>query len=83
VAGGSWALTEADGTAWALEIEQRFQDVTGTLTGAGRVLELQQAVLRGTRLGFTAGGRAWAGTIADAAIAGEGGAWNARRVGGA
>ena len=81
VAGGSWALTEADGTAWVLDMEQRFQAVTGTLTGGGRVLELQQAVLRGTRLGFTAGGRAWAGTIAGAAIVGESAAWNARRLG--
>jgi hypothetical protein len=79
VAGGSWALTEAGGSSWALEIEQRFQEVTGTLTGAGGVLELQRAVLRGTRLSFTAGGRDWAGTVGDAAIAGE--SWSARRLG--
>ena len=58
IAGGSWALTDADGGQYALEIEQRFQEVTGTLTGGGRVLELQEAVLRGTALRFTAGGRA-------------------------
>ncbi len=81
VAGGSWSVTEADGSTAVLEIEQRFQDVTGTLTGAGGVLELQQAVLRGTRLSFAAGGRTWAGIVGDATIAGEGSAWSARRLG--
>jgi SAM-dependent methyltransferase len=77
VAGGSWTVTEADGATSVLEIEQRFQDVTGTLTGQSGALALQQAVLRGTALSFTAGGRAWAGTVGDAAITGEG--WTARR----
>ena len=40
VAGGRWALTDAGGGDWTLEIEQRYQEVTGTLTGEGRVLEL-------------------------------------------
>jgi len=77
VAGGSWTVTEADGAISVLEIEQRFQDVTGTLTGQSGALALQQAELRGTRLSFTAGGRAWLGTVGDAAITGEG--WTARR----
>jgi SAM-dependent methyltransferase len=83
VAGGSWAVTDADGGQYALEIEQRFQEVTGSLTGAGRVMELRNPVLRGTRLSFTvetaAGPRDWRGTIEDAAIAGVG--WRARRTG--
>jgi SAM-dependent methyltransferase len=81
VAGGSWALTEADGRVRTLEIEQRFQEVSGTLTGTGEALALQQARLRGTRLSFTAGGRAWIGTIEDATITGENGSWSARRIG--
>lgn len=80
VAGGSWSLTEAGGGTAVLEIEQRFQEVTGTLTGAGGVLALEQAALRGTRLSFTAGGRAWTGTVGDAAITGDNGAWTARRL---
>ncbi len=80
VAGGSWSLTEANGGAWTLEIEQRFQEVSGTLHHAGGALPLEQAVLRGTRLSFTAGGRAFAGIVGDASIAGEGGAWSARRL---
>jgi SAM-dependent methyltransferase len=80
VAGGSWTVTGADGATWVLEIEQRFQEVSGTLTGPAGALALEQAVLRGTRLSFTAGGRAWAGTVGDAAIAGEGAGWSARRL---
>jgi SAM-dependent methyltransferase len=80
VAGGSWSVTQADGATAVLEIEQRFQEVSGTLTGAGGVLALERAVLRGTRLSFTAGGRAWIGTVGDAAITGEDGAWSARRL---
>lgn len=76
VAGGGWSLTGADGATSMLEIEQRFQVVTGTL-GA---LPLEQAVLRGTRLSFTAGGRAYAGIVGDAAITGDDGAWTARRL---
>lgn len=83
VAGGSWALTEADGSILALEIEQRFQEVTGTLTGGGHMLALRDAVLRGTSLGFTvdgpAGPRIYRGVIEGAAISGAG--WRAQRTG--
>ena len=68
-------------TDGSLEIEQRFQEVTGTLAGTGGMLDLQQGRLRGTRLSFTAGGRVWTGLVGDAAIAGENGAWTARRTG--
>jgi SAM-dependent methyltransferase len=79
VAGGRWALTDGDGATYELEIEQRYQQVTGTLTGAGRIVELRDAVLRGTSLAFKADGpRLWRGTIEDAAIAGEG--WRGRRL---
>lgn len=80
VAGGRWSLTEANGTAWTLEIEQRFQEVSGTLTGPAGTLALERVVLRGTRLGFTAGGRAFAGIVGDASIDDEGGGWSARRL---
>ncbi len=80
VAGGSWALTDGGGGAFTLEIEQRYQEVSGTLTGAGGAMDLQGAVLRGTALGFIAGGRSYRGTIDGADIAGEGG-WRARRIG--
>ena len=73
-------MTDADGTAFALELDQRFQDVTGTMTGAGHVLELGNAILRGKAFTFTAGGRAYAGTIEDAAMTGTDSAWRAVRT---
>ena len=81
VAGGSWAMTGVDGTSYALELEQRYQDVTGTMTGGGQVVELQGAILRGKDLSFRAGGRAYTGTIEDAAMTGIDGDWRAVRVG--
>jgi SAM-dependent methyltransferase len=80
IAGGRWALTDERGEAFTLELDQLYQDVTGTMTGAGRVLALEGAVLRGTRFRFTAGGRAFAGTIADAAMTGTDSPWRAVRL---
>jgi len=75
VAGGRWELVEGETPPRLLEIEQRFQEVFGTLGG----LELSEAVLRGTALAFRAGERNYRGTIGDAAITGDG--WHARRLG--
>ncbi len=73
VAGGQWRVTLADGREVPLTLGQRFQDVTGTLGGAAVT-----GSLRGTALRFTAGGRAYGGTVGEAAITGEG--WRAVRV---
>lgn len=78
VAGGRWALTGDDGTPFTLEIEQRYQEVTGALSSGGRMVELRDAVLRGAALRFTAGTRIYRGGIDGAAMAGEG--WSARRL---
>jgi SAM-dependent methyltransferase len=80
IAGGSWALTDAQGESFTLDLDQTYQDVTGTMTGGGRVLALEGAVLRGTAFRFNAGGRAFAGTIADAAMTGADSAWRAVRL---
>jgi len=84
IAGGSWAVTVADGTAMALEIEQRFQEVAGTLTGPGRTMQLQAPVLRGTELSFAIetaeGSREWRGRIGDADMTGIDSGWTARRI---
>lgn len=74
VAGGDWVVTLADGSRQRLSIEQRFQDITGTLDG----LSLEAATLRGDALAFTAGGRRYAGRVREAAIDGEG--WRAIRA---
>jgi SAM-dependent methyltransferase len=79
VAGGSWALTGADGENYALEIEQRFQEVSGTLAGPSGAAQLRDAVLRGASLSFSAGAQSYRGRIQDAEIVGEGG-WRARRL---
>ena len=79
VAGGSWTLSEEGRPFLALEIEQRFQDLTGTLSGAA----LRDGVLHGTDIRFTVdgpqGSRTYRGTVADAAMSGDG--WTARRSG--
>jgi SAM-dependent methyltransferase len=80
IAGGSWAMNAADGAAFTLELDQVFQDVTGTMTGAGRVLELGNAILRGKDFSFTAGGRLHTATIEDAAMTGRDSAWRAARI---
>jgi SAM-dependent methyltransferase len=77
VAGGSWALREADGTQWTLALDQRFQDVTGTLAGPGGVAEVEGR-LRGTALRFSAGGRIYEGAVGDASM--EGTSWRATRL---
>jgi SAM-dependent methyltransferase len=80
IAGGSWSMIAADGAAFTLELDQRFQDVTGTMTGGGRVLELADAVVHGKTFAFAAGGRNHAGTIEDAVMTGTDSAWRAARI---
>ena len=74
VAGGRWQVQEEGAPPQLLELDQRFQEVSGTL-GA---LALSDARLRGTAFAFRAGERAYRGTIDGAAIDGEG--WRARRL---
>ena len=82
VVGGSWTLTDASGTMMALELDQRFQQVTGTLSAAGRTLELRDVELRGDRFRFTvedlAGSRIYRGIVDGAEIRFDGGS-TARR----
>jgi len=83
VAEGSWTLVEEDGAPLILEVEQRFQALAGTLSGDGRIAELRDSTVRGSRLRFTVdrpnGPRTYRGTIDGAGILGEG--WTARRSG--
>lgn len=91
-AGGSWQLTEADGSSWVLELEQSFQQVAGTLRGQGRTMALRDAKLRGTALSFTVdratGPQAYHGQVEGAAMTplseappGAATGWLARRLG--
>lgn len=76
---GSWTLRLADGSALPLELDQRFQDVTGTLGGA----PLSEVALRGTKLRFSAAGRTFHGIAQDVTIEPEPASpeqgWTARR----
>jgi hypothetical protein len=87
VVGGSWSMRLADGTVLPLEIEQRFQQASGTLGGAA----IENVQLRGTSFRFTArtrdGVHTFRGIVRDATIEADPGAppdatggWTARRV---
>ncbi|MBD8678058.1 class I SAM-dependent methyltransferase [Sphingomonas sp. CFBP 13720] len=73
VAGGEWRVTMADGRTAMLTLDQRFQDVTGTMDGVAVT-----GGLRGTALRLVAGGRVLTGAIGDDGITGEG--WRAVRT---
>jgi len=80
IAGGRWALTDAQGRTFTLDLDQTYQDVAGTMTGAGSVAAIESGLVRGTRFAFAAGGRAFSGTIAEAAMTGSDSAWRATRL---
>jgi SAM-dependent methyltransferase len=65
---GVWTITSDDGTPRRLELEQRFQDVSGVLDGA----PLREVSLRGRHLRFTvdlpAGARTFHALVEDNAI---------------
>lgn len=73
VAGGEWRVTLGDGDRHRLTVDQRFQDVTGTLDGAALTGGLSGRTLR-----FTAGGRTYRGEVAERTITGPD--WRATRI---
>lgn len=79
VVGGAWTMTLADGSILPLEIEQTFQQASGTLGSS----ILRAVTLRGTSLAFTANGRDYSGIVGDSTItpdpASPGQGWIARR----
>ncbi len=64
IAGGPWLLTLANGQSHAIEIDQRYQDATGTADGQA----LADVSLRGARFRFRMGERRFAGLVGDADI---------------
>ncbi|HEV2866067.1 MAG TPA: class I SAM-dependent methyltransferase [Allosphingosinicella sp.] len=88
VAEGHWTLLLSDGTVLPLELEQRFQQVSGTLGGR----PLRDVALRGRSLHFQAdlpgGPQTFRGIVEDAEIVADPGAppdavggWRARPAG--
>lgn len=80
--GGRWQLRTADGEA-TLNLEQRFQRVSGTVQANGRSTPLRDVQLRGPQIAFAAdiggGPRRFVGRVDGANMAGEG--WQAARAG--
>lgn len=71
---GRWTLIVGAETH-VLELDQRFQDVRGTLDAAA----LESASLAGRNLRFTVGGRTFEGVVGDSEIAGANGSWRSIR----
>lgn len=88
VAGGQWLLSGLGGEPARLELEQTFQDVTGSLLIGGQAVALRDVTLSGQRLRFTvdlpAGPRSFSGIVGESEIlpdadSGEA-SWRARRI---
>jgi SAM-dependent methyltransferase len=82
VAGGSWELTGSDGGYRLLELEQRFQEVSGTISGGGSVQPISGR-LQGPRLSMVAEGGALRldGQVrGDEIVPVEGAAWRLSRL---
>lgn len=81
---GQWALIGPEGPM-RLDLDQRFQEVTGTLSGNGQTYVLNAVTLRGPALHFTANGRTYAALVDGSVMTPDpaGGAqpdWRAERI---
>jgi len=72
-AGGRWRLQKGE-----LELEQKFQLLTGTYTLDGATVPVTNARLRGDRITFRIGATEYSGRVDGAAMVGSG--WNATRM---
>ena len=78
---GAWELPQGG----RLELEQKFQQVTGTLTTGGTSARITNGRLRGDQIRFTVGGTEYAGRVNGDTMSGNlkggaTGAWTARRA---
>ena len=67
---GTWQLDDGGGADGVLFLQQHFQQVYGTLRYAGIDLPIEEGVLNGTSIRFSANGVVYAGEIRDDAIFG-------------
>ena len=79
---GTWHLPQG-----RLQLEQKFQVLSGSLTAGGRMSPITGGKLRGNEITFAAGGATYAGSINGDVMSGElkgsaNGAWRATRAGG-
>jgi SAM-dependent methyltransferase len=77
--GGRWQAS-ASGGPMTLNLRQQITRVSGSARYAGRDVPLEDVKLRGERISFRVGGREYSGRVSGASIAGDGGAWSARRA---
>jgi hypothetical protein len=76
---GRWQATLPDGAA-TVRLRQQITRVSGSARYRGKDVPLEDVKLRGERLSFRLAGREFSGRVSGAAIAGDGGAWSARRT---
>jgi hypothetical protein len=72
---GDWRMPMGE-----LNLVQRYQTFSGTLTTAGAALPIRDGRLRGELITFTAGGITYAGRVRGERMEGAGGGWSATRV---
>jgi hypothetical protein len=76
---GTWRLPEG-----TLRLDQKFQEITGTLTWGGVATPITKGRLRGDRISFAVRGIEYDGRVAGDTMSGElkgsaTGAWTAKR----
>ena len=71
--GGRWRLQKGE-----LELEQKFQKITGTYTLDGVVAQISNGRLRGDQITFSIGATQYSGRVGGEAMVGSG--WNATRL---
>ena len=72
-AAGRWRLQKGE-----LELEQKFQMLTGTYTVDGVATAIEKGRLLGEQITFTIGGNEYKGKVSADAMVGAG--WNATRL---
>jgi SAM-dependent methyltransferase len=72
-AGGRWRLQKGE-----LELEQKFQMLTGTYTLDGATAQISDGRLRGDQITFSIGATQYSGRVSGDAMSGSG--WSATRV---
>ena len=70
---GRWRLKQGE-----LELEQKFQMITGTLTADGVSTSIENGRLRGDQITFTIGGTEYSGRVSVDAMSGS--SWTATRM---
>jgi len=76
---GRWQASASRGPM-TLNLRQQITRVSGSARYAGRDVPLEDVKLRGERISFRVAGSEYSGRVSGASIAGDGGAWSARRM---